>query len=173
MFMNIILLAGNSIHNKQWIYEVEAKLGPLFEQSYIQDYSHWANGKENIDFTLESEKLSAKVSNLVTYVIFAKSVGTILALEGIYKRILRPAKCIFVGVPLKGIHQAAIPFNDWLEHTDVPILFIQNSNDPVGAYGELKDYIKPAVRFTMTESVGNSHNYDDLDTIKKLVADFI
>lgn len=171
--MNLVLLAGNSIHNKQWIHEVKDELGPLFEHSCVHDYSHWESGEENIDFELEAKKLSTNIDGMNEYVIFAKSIGTLLAVEETYKNTLKPAKCILLGIPLKIIKEKSIPFDTWLSHINVPVTIIQNSKDPLGPCKELKSYVNGRSNIKIIKSDGDSHNYNDLDMIKRTLMDFI
>lgn len=42
--MQLILLAGNSAHNKEWIESVEEEVKDLFDKTYVQYYSHWKDG---------------------------------------------------------------------------------------------------------------------------------
>jgi hypothetical protein len=167
------LLPGNSIRNKAWIYEVGDALSPLFEDSYIHNYSHWGSGEENIDFDLEAKKLSEKISGLKNYVIFAKSIGSVLALDGINKQALKPTKCMFCDIPLKMILEESIPLKEWLSRADMQIVIIQNSHDPMGTYEELKSYLQPEPKLKIIDVAGDTQSYNDFDLIKRTVADLI
>ena len=98
--MKLILLPGNSSHNKIWIEEVEKKLKDLFYETKIQYYSHWKDNK-NIDCDLEVSKLTKIVNNLGEHIIFAKSIGTYLVLRAISKNKIKPKKILFIGFPYK------------------------------------------------------------------------
>ena len=88
--MRLILLAGNSIHNKQWIEEVEAELRDLFESTYIHIYEHWKNGGSLINIDLELKEIVKEIrrANDVDgeddYIVFGKSAGAILTIKGVY-----------------------------------------------------------------------------------------
>jgi predicted alpha/beta-fold hydrolase len=67
------------------------------------------------------------------------------------------------------IKKKSIPFDAWLSHINVPVIIIQNSEDPLGPYGALKRYVNEQNNIKLIESIGDSHNYNDLDMIKRTV----
>jgi len=62
--MKLLLLAGNSKSNKEWIEEVNVNLHDLFDESEILYYSHWYSEEpKDIDLDQEIERL-AKLTNV-------------------------------------------------------------------------------------------------------------
>ena len=59
--MNLILLAGNSISNKQWVEELAASLAKLFAKTTVHYYDHWTTGIGEIDINKEVEMLSREI----------------------------------------------------------------------------------------------------------------
>ena len=92
--MKIIYLAGNSLNNKTWIEKIKSKFDS-FSTGKILYYSHWTNNNKFIDFNTESKKLVDLIKNHSSYVVFAKSVGTTLALRNIYEKTFNPQKRLF------------------------------------------------------------------------------
>ena len=108
----LIVLPGNSPKNKQWGEGVVSHFGVLFDEVYSQDYDHWENGEEVIDFERETQKLKEVVEGEeegVEYYIIAKSYGSVLALMAIHQNILSPKKCVFFGMPLNLLKISPVP----------------------------------------------------------------
>jgi len=174
--MNLVLLAGNSYRNKEWIYRVKEVLSPLFDKSFVLEYAHWQSGEEEINLDNEILTLSNKLINDSNYSIFAKSVGSIVALKGINDGVLKPIKIIIAGLPLFSIMESGTPFGKWLENSDVPLLIIQNTSDPLGSYLDVKKYfleLNIKSKYKIIELPGDDHSYNDLPKLKELVAEFI
>lgn len=172
--MNILLLSGESISNKSWIEEVNASLAPLFSRTAILYYDHWQTGQEGIDFEKEYKKLISLAQNLNDYIIFAKSIGTVLTIRGIYERQLKPAKCMFVGPAFIPVEKNYPDFGSWLENYSVPTLFITKTADPVAPAALLQNLLaKYHVRnFKFIEIRGDDHKYTDIASLKSYVSDF-
>lgn len=173
--MNILLFGGNSPRNKAWIHKVGETLSSDFGKCIVHDYGHWDNQGEFIDFDLELSRLSAETASLEPYVVFAKSVGSILTLRAINEGILVPAKCIFAGLPIKLAEEDEIPLQELLRSNPVSTMYIQNTYDPLASYARLMDYLREsgASPHESVELAGDTHSYDDLNRIKSLVNSFV
>src|SRR3989344_7218474 len=88
---DMILFAGNSISNREWIEKVNTSIKEIFDKTVVHYYHHWQTGKEMINFARELEEL--RKYNLKEYTILAKSAGIILTLKGIKENILNPKRC--------------------------------------------------------------------------------
>lgn len=175
MCMNILLLGGNSQRNKQWIHRVSEELSFQFKTRVVHDYLHWDGNGEFIDFNAELSRLDNLLTDLDDYVIFAKSVGSILSLKGISLGILNPEKCIFAGLPIKLAEEGSIPLKELLKKNLVPTLILQNTHDPTASYEELQSYIKrtDSLNYRTHELDGDTHSYDNFNEIKLLITSFI
>jgi hypothetical protein len=173
--MNILLFGGNSQRNKEWIHELGDVLSPDFNNCVVHDYEHWDGRGEFIDFDLELSRLSAEVKGFDPYIVFAKSVGSILTLKAINLGLLKPVKCIFAGLPIKLAEEDGISLPDLIKSNPVPTKFIQNTGDPLASYSRLTDYLKltGAANYQSIELEGNTHSYDDLNRIKSIVQSFV
>lgn len=171
----LILLAWNNKQsNQDWIERVEEKLSAFFDETSIQYYSHWQQDKPNIDLDYESKVFIEKINKTDDYVIFAKSAWTILAMKNIYENWLKPKACIFVGIPMWMIFHNEFPYEKRLKNNTIPMLFIQKTNDPVCSYQELLDLFSwLSDAFTFQEIPWNTHHYEDVDLLKKLVGEFL
>ena len=175
--MDAIYLSGESIRNKAWIYEIQEKLDPLFNKTIIQVYDHWKSGGPDINLNTELANLVKNTQNIDEYIVFAKSIGTVLTAEAISKNIVNPKKCIFLGVPINVIAEYKYPFAEYLKSIKCPALFIQNRDDPTGKYNHLIAFIDnlqlPNLQYKVIELPGDTHDYTDYSKLFELTKQFI
>ncbi|MDB5184729.1 MAG: hypothetical protein JWN38_537 [Candidatus Saccharibacteria bacterium] len=165
--MNLLLLGGNSLRNQAWIHQVSDSLAGDFATRTVIDYRHWQTGEPNLDFAHELSQIATAATTLGEYAVFAKSAGSILALEAIQQGILRPNRAVFTGLalPMVGEHPAAL---EALRTATIPITILQNDSDPVASYAEVAAALRDN-NITSVELVslpGDSHDYDDLGVIR-------
>ncbi len=170
-----MVLPGNSKSNKEWSEKTIGTFSEFFPDQYIQTYSHWEEGKEIIDFDVEGRKLKKNIGE-GKFSIIAKSAGAMLAIYSVSKGLIKPEKCVFLGLPVLWAEEHNFNLKDWFQKFNIPTLVIQNSNDPVTSYSELRKFIDKVNlghALILIETEGNDHKYDDLEKIKKLVKDFL
>jgi hypothetical protein len=173
--MKLILLAGNGLSNKKWIEDIEHALKPLFGETYVQYYKHWETGGKLIDLNEELSRLQDLTKNFSEHTFFAKSAGTLLVLKGVKEGKLKPSRCIFVGTAIGWGRAEHFDVDLWLENYSIPTLFIQKSFDPACSYHELEELLKDknAKNFSLEETEGNDHSYNDMETLKDVVKNFV
>ncbi len=173
--MNLILLGGESLLNKDWIENVEHTLRPLFEKTAVIRYGHWQTGQGTIDLGKEYSKLTAAAKDMEPYLIFAKSIGTVLAIRGIYEQKLSPVKCIFIGPAFLVGEQDVDGFKNWIENYSVPTLFLTKTADPVAPAALLRNLLRNyhVQNYQFIEIPGSDHKYEDLIQIKSLTEKWI
>ena len=172
--MELILLAGNSKLNKEWIEKMGDDLRDLFSSTKIQYYDHWNTEKSLIDFDLEIKKLSTTLQNVKEYCIFAKSAGILLALKYIKSSLIKPKNCIFVGMPINWSRANNFDIDSFIENHSIPTLFIQKKKDTAFSSEELKEFLKQknVKNHQFVEVEGEDHDYGDVD-IKKIITERI
>jgi hypothetical protein len=172
--MDALFLSGESLHNKEWIEQVEQQLRPLFKNTIVHHYRHWEQGGP-IDFNHELTMVIDESGKLGGYIIFAKSVGSVLSMIGISRGALDPKYCVFVGVPLPLAKRTDDVLAAWARNYHGPSLFIQNDHDPITSSKELGDYLRLLdLQDSRLESLpGDSHNYPDMAKLHALVADCV
>jgi predicted alpha/beta-hydrolase family hydrolase len=174
--MNLLALGGESLRNQAWIHEVGEALQPMFEKVTVHDYAHWASGQSRIDLNHELNAVATAARELGEYIIFAKSAGSILSIKGIAKKDLRPRACLFVGLPLGMVKQLDGQVEGWLKALDVPVIFVQNSDDPHGSFQAVSTFLQEHMRssnFRLVETPGDTHDYNDLPKVKELISDIM
>lgn len=168
--MHIIYLAGNSLNNKTWIENVKSNFDS-FSTGDILYYDHWQTGEKNLNFEIESQKLMELVKNKDEYFVFAKSIGSILALKSIYEKIINPKKMVICGHPYNLAKELNLPVDDYLKSLTIPTIFIQNEFDPLFSYANLEKILKennPSDYHLIKNSGNNTHNYDDYEQLVEL-----
>ncbi len=172
--MHIIYLAGNSLNNKTWIEEVKSNFNS-FSDSEILYYDHWQSGEKWINLKGESEKLSELVKNKKDYFVFAKSIGSILALKNIFEGKLNPKKMIICGLPYRAGKEEFKEIDDCLKTLRIPTMFIQNEFDPVYSHAELENVLdnnSPVDYQLIKNPDNNTHDYLDYENLSKTVIEF-
>lgn len=169
--MDIILLGGNSVDNKEWIEEIEFMLKPYFKSTHIQYYDHWKTGSEMINLDIEVDKLIDNVKSKKQYVIFAKSAGSLVAVKAIFDGKMSPTKCFFVGIPINWAHEYNFDIDKWFKSFRFPLTIIQHTNDPITSIQELRKFLidENVTGYNLVEWPGKDHYYQEFDKIKALV----
>jgi hypothetical protein len=170
--MNLLLLAGNSLRNKEWIHEVERQLSKHFDATLVHHYRHWQTEEDFIDFDNELTTVSREATNFQPYSIFAKSVGSILSIQGIAGGEFQSQALLITGLPLRVIQEKAIPVGEWLRQVTIPVLIVQNQHDPLGSYEEVSAFISTIGndKISVVMLPGNTHDYDDFNKLSELSA---
>lgn len=172
--MHIIYLAGNSLNNKTWIEEVRAKFDS-FSNGEILYYDHWQSGEKWINLQKESGKLEGLVKDKKDYFVFAKSIGSVLALKNIFEGTLNPRKMVICGLPYRVGKEEFKEIDECLKTLEVPTKFIQNEFDPVYSHAELKNVLdnNSIADYQLINNLGNNtHDYLDYENLSKIVIEF-
>ncbi|UTX51092.1 hypothetical protein KI440_02710 [Candidatus Saccharibacteria bacterium TM7i] len=165
--MNLLLLPGNSPRHAGWVKALKNAMKPHTDAIEAHQYHHWETGEEWADIPTEIAAAAAKVVPLKPYTIIAKSIGTAIAIRGTAEGMFSPEKIILLGVPIEG-ESIDEQFMKSLKKITEPIVIIQNTNDPYGAFENVKTKLK-SVNPTITyiETPGDSHDYLDFELIAK------
>ena len=169
--MKILLLGGQSPRHYDWVREVREVLEEAGNEVVLHDYAHWLRDEPTIDFMAELNAVSTIAQEIEgDYIIVAKSIGTVLTAVGTMRGLLAPKACLLLGFPLQSFKDdedvataiGALPLS----------IFVQNTDDPLGSYDELTDYLRPlAPATTVTVPLpGKTHDYMDFMLIAELVA---
>jgi predicted alpha/beta hydrolase family esterase len=138
--MNIIILPGFSLKNKQWAEDTKKDLEPDFSSTVIY-WSHWETGKAEADWIArEADKIAAGVAEPVN--IIAKSIGTAVAMEVIRQKPRSADKIIFCGVPVVDFLQGDEKYYQPLVNVPAQrFLCFQNLEDNHGSYVQAEEFL--------------------------------
>lgn len=172
--MHIIYLAGNSLNNKTWIEKVKSSFD-TFSTGDILYYDHWQTGDKWINLEKESEKLAELVKGRKDYFVFAKSIGSVLALKNNYEGKLNPKKIVICGLPYRAGKDEFKQIDEGLKTLKVPTMFIQNEFDSVYSFDELAGVLSknsPADYHLIKNPENNTHDYEDYEQLVNIVRIF-
>ncbi|MFA5828389.1 MAG: hypothetical protein WC841_03470 [Candidatus Shapirobacteria bacterium] len=172
--MQIIYLAGNSLNNKTWIEKVKFNFDS-FSEGDILYYDHWESGKEWINLNKESEKLAKLAKDIKDCFVFAKSIGSVLALKNIMEGTLHTKKMVICGFPYRAGKRELEEINECLRTLAVPTMFIQNEFDPVYSFDELTKTLEensPLDCHLVKIPRNNTHDYEDFENLTKTTREF-
>lgn len=162
------MFSGNSLRNRDWIYEARAQLAGLVDEAYIQDYKHWQTGANWIDLPYELEAVKRQ-GIAGDYGIFAKSIGTVLAVQAISQKIISPRFLLFCGLPLDYIKKDYPEFAAVLAQANLPLTVVHNEDDKVGRAETVREYLAEPLSETdykFIETPGDTHDYEDYELLR-------
>ncbi len=164
--MKLVILPGNSHLNKEWAENASSFFSKDFEDRYVQNYLHWDNEQDTINFEVEAKKLVENIGD-TECTILAKSAGAMLAIYCVSKNLIKPRKCIFVGLPVIWAKERNFDLEKWIQNFDIPTIVIQNSNDPVTSYAQAKSFLDALHKenIEIREIHGDDHTYDNFEII--------
>lgn len=167
--MNLLLLPGNSSRHALWVEELKTALSPHFSNIQTQHYRHWQTREEFADIQHEITVAKAQEETIKPYTIIAKSIGSVIAVNGVSTGSLHPEKLVLLGVPING-GVSVESFAGWLRGVDVPVVIAQNTADPLGSYNDVKvAFEQSGGHLSFVELPGTTHDYLDFAAIKGLI----
>jgi len=174
--MDLIILGGNnrSPKNRAWVSDLANTLQPYFTSVYSHSYRHWQTKEKVINLDCELEALKNIIKEKQEYLILGKSAGVILTLKGINSGVFTPAKCIFIGTPVRWGKKHSFAVDAWFRNYSTPSLFIQESYDPAMLSKSLKKYLKEmgVANYQLSEIPGNDHDYENQLQLRDIIISF-
>lgn len=172
--MNYVLLSGNSIHNKLWVQELKQSIAAGSDNVYIHNYKHWDINEDFIDFDYELNSLINNIKDFPPFIVLAKSVGVVLALNLLKLNVNKPVACLFMGLPITLTNELGVTLNESFNDIDIPVIIAQNDKDPFGSFSDVSRLIKHTnnINIETYKFRGNTHSYINFDEINKLVLKF-
>lgn len=173
--VNILLLPGKSSKNKPWVEKIASTFRTHNLATSVLSYSHWESESADFDFDSELKKLSVFGNEINKVIIFAKSVGTILALQAMYQEEIKPYACIFVGTAIEWARETEKDVNLWLREYSIPTLFIQKTSDPAISFENLKKLLisSGTKDYKLLNLPGDNHEYEDIELLVSSSLEFI
>lgn len=175
----LIVLSGNSERNQAWGEGAVEFFGPWFDDVYMQYYYHWGTDSGEMDIEAELQKIKAVTEvagDGTEFYVFAKSIGSLLALISINKKIITPSKCVFFGMPID-LAAGSLFKDDWSPLFDfqIPTLAFHNIDDPVAncqfAGAKLNDLKVETIEFVKVP--GDNHNYTEFSDYEAKIKEFL
>jgi predicted alpha/beta hydrolase family esterase len=172
--MKIVLLSGQSYSNKEWIERVQEKFLEKYTDVEIMYYEHWDRQEGKADVELETERFLKLTNNLTNnYILFAKSIGTVIFLNSLEKLEKQPQKVVMVGVPNDIAKEKGYDFKQLKISIKCDVDIYQKESDPMASYGSIKGIEGRSVKVNKYECIGeenNTHDYENLAYLLDLVS---
>lgn len=168
---NLLILGGNSKKNINWM----KKMQEIYSLDYnvnVIEYDNWYFDKR-ISFEDELNKISNIIKKDEEYIIVAKSIGILLSVMAIKRKIVNPKLVVFMGVPLKFLEEENLELLDSLMkiRKQVKMLLIQQENDPQCSFKKLESRLNNKIPLISVK--GNDHAYNEIKSLKKYIDEFI
>jgi hypothetical protein len=161
--MKILGLPGVNPVTKTWLQDLINALGEDNRDSKILEYRHWSDNG-NADISYEASCLE----NITVDLVIAKSFGTAVATRAYDSFNFRPKYAVLIGSPLKRHGQDNYSLLNKFADS-VPTLFIQQTADIVGSYGNLKEVVRNLRNARTREVPGDDHVYGDLEELREII----
>jgi hypothetical protein len=169
----LLVLPGNSIQNRTWGEACGEFFGSQFDSVDVLHYTHWETGEPWINLNNELEKLRdsrEKDDASPEWYIFAKSIGTVLALLAVQQKIIVPQQCVFFGMSLQPMSGGYTYLTDFA----VPALAFHNDQDPTANYVETAKMIREmAPTIALQTMSGDTHDYLDFARYEPEIKQFL
>lgn len=173
--MELIILPGNSINNKEPSERILETISYLFDDGYVHNYNHWQTGGNIIDFEVEIDRIKKIIDPKKEYFILAKSLGSVLAMKLINDGIISVKKCVFLGLPVNWCKNNNIDIDKSIKGFSKRLAIIQNTQDPTIPSGMLNEYLRSmdVKNHLLIEVEGSNHEYEDTGLIEKTVKEVL
>lgn len=174
----LLVLAGGSQKNEAWGTACAEFFQDDFDLTCFLHYDHWETGEKNIDFAAEMEKVYATVEGTEEegeWYVFAKSIGSILALKCVQEGIIKPKKCVFFGMPFNVVNDTVFAGN-WslLANFKVPGLAFHNDNDPTADYSFVTEKLNEYTQNVSVKTLsGDTHDYLNFTEYREDIESFL
>lgn len=173
----LLVLAGNSVQNREWGEACAGFFRTDFDLVFFPHYDHWSTGAQNMNLAAEVEKIRETVTESDAegeWYIFAKSIGSVLALKTIQQGVIKPEKCVFFGMSLNIAATLYGEDRSYLSECDVPALAFHNNEDPTAEYGFVVEKLRTlAPTITLRTIEGNTHDYLDFHMYAPEIKEFL
>lgn len=169
--MNVLLLSGESQKSRDWTEDVAREINGLYIATYVHQYRHWHTESAVFDMDHELETLQAthEVLGKKDYVVFAKSIGTLVLGRALDAKILQPGAVVLAGLPLVALDHHQYPdLGQSYRDAGIHVSLIQNEHDPLGGSAAVEAYLQPfGMPDHFVEAPGNTHDYLDYTLISQ------
>jgi len=171
----IFYLGGRSKKNMNWIENVAKTFSIFFPKFEIIYYDSWIDESKNIDLDVETNKLSKFLEKENQFIIFAKSLGTIISLKALENINQKPIFCIFLGVPLNLLNEMNINSKYYFKNIDFKTVVVQDSEDPFASYEEMSNFLKEInnQNIRLLKENGEGHEYLNFENYKDIISSAI
>lgn len=173
----LLVLSGNNVKNREWGEQCAEFFRADFDMVFYPHYDHWNTGEKNIDIEVELQKIKETVQGTGEHddwYIFAKSIGSVLALMAVEQGMLSPERCVFFGMPLAIAERDAAKDWSYLRDFSVPAFAFHNDHDPIADQSFTAEKLAEfAPTITLRTLKGDTHDYGDFVDYAAEIREFL
>ena len=169
--MNIFALPGISPKTERWATNLLQELAGQDRPMTVQRYKHWDCGDEAqcLDLDGEVQRLAGAAIDLLV----AKSLGVMIGLQAGEKKLITPARAVFIGTPVTSFRENNLDLRQLTASLAIPLLLIQQTNDIVGSCASLREAVADLPMVQLIEIPGDNHQYKDLKLLARHIKKFM
>lgn len=132
--MQVLVIPGYSISNKEWAKTTAQKLGG---QTF--EWTHWTNPNSKFDPQNEAQKI-IKIIGDTKINLVVKSIGTYVLMLALDK--IKINKLIICGICINDLNEKELESYKILKDFDYKkVIVFQNSDDKHGSFNEVKSFL--------------------------------
>ena len=165
------------MRNKVWVEKCREFYVDMFDNVFPLHYDHWESEKNTVDFAKEISKIAEIFTENAEQelCVFAKSIGTILAVRSVLDEVINPTKCVFFGVPFNLVIDSVFEEKiEVLKNFQTTTLAIHNKNDPTADHDLAKEIIEKLLpSFSLETLEGDDHKYLDFADYRHTISNFL
>lgn len=163
--MKYYLLGWNSSSNKYWLEKIKNQLCLQWNEVNIHEFSHRKYDGE-LNFDKEYNKLLEFFRLNEDYILFSKSVWTLLASKLLYSCVYtKPKWLIMIWTAYFWAESKSYPLKDWIKSIDIPTLVIHKEYDPAISFSDLENLFEWNPNIELIKIPGKDHSYENIDLL--------
>lgn len=166
--MRVLGLPGKDPETYRWLSEIVDGL-EIPCDARIQEYSCWSDHGGAPEFNLADEVATA--IDFEPEFVIAKSLGTLVAL-GTYQHTLPVYGYVLIGMGQALLDESSKETLAALCRSHVPVLFIQQTNDPACSYIDLCASLGEGHNAITVEVSGDDHRYENKEELMNIINDW-
>lgn len=163
--MRVLLLGGQNPRHAEWVRAFAGELESAGHATAFVDYQNWSEGGDT-RVPHEMDVAAAITKEWGDFIVVGKSIGSVIAIEGIGRGLLKAGAAVLMGFPLTALtHDAEIRGAAGLLP---PTIVFQNERDPFGSAQEVSAFFTeygPAGCRVVTNFGHADHDYVDFPTL--------
>jgi len=165
----ILYLPGFSLKNKDELKSISAALISDGNEVISHEWRHWADGTAPWDVPIEISLIKEKMNNQQIDLVIAKSLGTYVAANILWEKLIDPGKIIFLGVPVCDLSEDEKELMQLvIRRVKDKITFVHNSLDPKGTIEDL-NFMLLNIDHDIRIKESDTHQYDYPEDILSII----
>lgn len=164
--MKILAIPGKMPATQSWLEDIIDETPWKNEDVDIHRYNAWDNKSE---FSIQEEVECLPSGHYD--VVITKSIGTLITLKALQK--ISWDRLVFIGIAWSLYSNKEKELLPTLNNQGLPVLIIQEEQDPFGSYKEINHVLLGMEHITCVEVAGEHHQYPDTDQVGGIITEWL